>query len=42
MKSPANNVAYEAYFDVNSGGVNSDLTGGGFPHALAAFAASLG
>ena len=42
MKNPANDVAYETYFDVNSGGVNSDLTGGSFPNALAAFTADLG
>jgi hypothetical protein len=42
MHNPANNVAFETYFDANSGGVNSDLTGGGFPNALAAFAAALG
>jgi hypothetical protein len=35
-------VAFETYFDANGGGVNSDLTGGGFPNALAAFAAALG
>ena len=42
MKNPANDVAYETYFDVNSGGVNSDLTGGSFPNSLAAFTAGLG
>jgi hypothetical protein len=42
MKSPANDVAYETYFDANSGGVDSDLTGGAFPNALAAFSAGLG
>jgi Glycosyl hydrolase family 26 len=42
MHNPANDVVFEAYFDVNSGGVNSDLTGGSFPQALAAFHAALG
>jgi hypothetical protein len=42
MHNPANNVAFETYFDADSGGVNSDLTGGSFPHALAAFKSSLG
>ena len=39
MKS--NNVAYESYFDANSGGVNSLITGGSFPNSLAAFKADL-
>ena len=42
MKNSANDVAYECYFDANSGGVNSDITGGGFPNSLAAFGADLG
>ncbi len=42
MKNRANNVAYETYFDANSGGVNSLLTGGSFPNSLAAFASDLG
>jgi beta-mannanase len=42
MKNPANNVLYETYFDFNSGGTNSDLTGGLFPNSLAAFKADLG
>jgi hypothetical protein len=37
----ANNVAYETYFDANSGGVNSLITGGSFPNSLAAFTAAL-
>jgi hypothetical protein len=40
MKS--NDVTYESYFDANSGGVNSLLTGGSFPQSLAAFKAALG
>jgi hypothetical protein len=36
-----NNVTYEAYFDANSGGVNSLITGGSFPSSLAAFSADL-
>jgi hypothetical protein len=40
MKS--NNVTYESYFDANSGGVNSLITGGSFPNSLAAFSADLG
>jgi hypothetical protein len=42
MKNPADDVAFESYFDANSGGVNSVLTGGSFPNALAAFKAELG
>jgi Glycosyl hydrolase family 26 len=42
MKNRANDVAYETYFDANSGGVNSLLTGGSFPNSLAAFSADLG
>jgi hypothetical protein len=38
----ANNVTYESYFDANSGGVNSLITGGSFPNSLAAFTADLG
>jgi hypothetical protein len=38
----ANNVTYESYFDDNSGGVNSFITGGSFPNSLAAFTADLG
>ena len=37
-----NNVTYESYFDANSGGVNSLITGGSFPNSLAAFSADLG
>jgi len=40
MKS--NDVTYESYFDANSGGVNSLITGGSFPNGLAAFIADLG
>jgi hypothetical protein len=42
IKNPADNVLFESYFDVNSGGTNSDLTGGSFPNSLAAFRADLG
>jgi beta-mannanase len=42
MKSATNDVAYESYFDDNDGGVNSLITGGSFPNALAAFRADLG
>jgi hypothetical protein len=37
----SNNVTYESYFDANTGGVNSLLTGGSFPNSLAAFSADL-
>ncbi len=42
MENPANDVAYETYFDDNSGGVNSLITGGSFPNSLAAFTADFG
>jgi hypothetical protein len=42
MKKPSNDVTYETYFDDNSGGVNSLITGGSFPSSLAAFSADLG
>ena len=42
MENSANDVAYETYFDDNSGGVNSLITGGSFPNSLAAFSADLG
>jgi hypothetical protein len=43
MKNPANNVAYESYFDINGGGGNnSAITGGDFPGSLAAFIADSG
>jgi hypothetical protein len=42
MKNSANNVTYESYFDANSGGVNSLVTGGSFPSSLAAVSADLG
>ncbi len=41
MKNSANHVTYESYFDANSGGVNSLITGGSFPSSLAAFSADL-
>ena len=31
MKNSSNDVTYETYFDANSGGVNSLITGGSFP-----------
>jgi hypothetical protein len=42
MENGANNVAFESYFDADSGGVNSLITGGSFPSSLAAFKADLG
>ncbi len=42
MENGSNGVAYETYFDDNSGGVNSLITGGSFPNSLAAFSADLG
>ena len=42
MKNSSNDVTYESYFDANSGGVNSLITGGLFPNSLAAFSADLG
>jgi hypothetical protein len=42
MHSASNNVTYESYFDSNSGGTNSLITGGMFPNSLAAFTAGLG
>jgi hypothetical protein len=42
MQNSANDVTYESYFDANSGGVNSLITGGPFPNSLAAFSTDLG
>jgi hypothetical protein len=42
MKTAANNVAFESYFDFNASGCNSQITGGSFPNSLAAFGADLG
>ena len=42
MENPANDVTYETYFDDNSGGVNSLITGGSFANSLAAFSAAFG
>jgi hypothetical protein len=42
MENGSNDVAYESYFDDNSGGVNAMITGGSFPNSLAAFTADLG
>jgi len=41
MKNPANDVAYESYFNYN-GTSNSILTGGATPNSLAAFKADFG
>jgi hypothetical protein len=42
MQDPSDNVAYESYFDADSGGVDSLITGGMFPASLARFSADLG
>jgi hypothetical protein len=42
MKDPANNVAYESYFNNADSGGTTVLDGGDFPNALAAFIADLG
>jgi len=42
MQNPVHDVTYEAYFDANSGGVNSLITGGSFPNGLTAFSADFG
>jgi hypothetical protein len=42
MQNPAHDVTYESYFDDNTGGVNSLITGGSFPNGLAAFSADFG
>ncbi len=42
MRNSANSVTYESYFDADTGGVNSVITGGSFPSSLAAFKADLG
>jgi hypothetical protein len=42
MENPSNDVAWESYFDANSGGVNSLITGGDFPNSLSAFENDLG
>ena len=42
MDNSANDVAFETYFDADSGGVNSLITGGSFPNSLAAFSTALG
>jgi hypothetical protein len=41
MKNPANDVAYESYFNFHGTG-DSILTGGGTPNSLAAFRAAMG
>jgi len=42
METASNDVAYEAYFDYDASGLNSQITGGSFPNSLAAFTADLG
>jgi hypothetical protein len=43
MKDPANDVAYESYFDVvGSDGINAKITGIDFPNSLKAFSANMG
>jgi hypothetical protein len=42
MQSPSNDVTYESYFDADTGGVNSLITGGSFPNSLAVFSSDLG
>jgi hypothetical protein len=42
METASNQVAFEAYFDYDVSGANSQLTGGLFPNSLASFAADLG
>ncbi len=42
METASNDVAYEAYFDYDASGLNSQITGGSFPNSLAAFIADLG
>ena len=42
METSSNNVVFESYFDDDTGGVNSTITGGSFPESLAAFTADLG
>jgi hypothetical protein len=42
MRNSANSVTYESYFDADTGGVNSVITGGSFPSSLAALKADLG
>ena len=42
MKNPANDVAYESYFDFDVPGQVDAITDGNFPNSLAAFSADLG
>jgi hypothetical protein len=42
MRSTSHDVAYESYFNYNSDGANSKITGGDFPNSLKAFKADLG
>jgi hypothetical protein len=39
MRNPTNHVTFEAYFNFDGRGTNSVITGGQFPHSLAAFRA---
>ena len=42
MQNPANNVAYESYFDSDGGSQQDDITDGNFPESLAAFITDFG
>ncbi len=42
MRTASNDVAFEAYFDYDQSGLNSQITGGSFPDSLAAFESDLG
>ena len=42
MTTPANNVAWESYFNISELGWNSQITGAAFPNSLAAFKADFG
>jgi hypothetical protein len=42
MTNPADNVAWESYFNISETGWNSQITGGKFPSSLAAFQSDFG
>jgi hypothetical protein len=42
MQNPANNVAYESYFNIDESGESDAITDGNFPNSLTAFTADLG
>jgi beta-mannanase len=42
MKNPANNVAFETYYDFDDGGQADAITDGNFPNSLAAFSSAMG